>query len=120
VVALGDTFLGGEEVHGEHHLWIVINDPAAHGGIAVFVNITSLWEDAEITCILTHGEHPFVRHDSYVRYRSARQAKASDLAKLINSGKLKAQQPGKPALLAKIRAGAKASMMLTTELKALL
>ena len=36
MVALGDTFLGGEEVHGEHHLWIVINDPAyPSGGVAL-------------------------------------------------------------------------------------
>jgi hypothetical protein len=25
-----DTFLGGGQVHGEDHLWLIVNDPAAH------------------------------------------------------------------------------------------
>jgi hypothetical protein len=29
VTACGDTFLGGAEVHGGDHLWVVINDPQA-------------------------------------------------------------------------------------------
>jgi len=36
----GDTFYGGSELHGKNHLWIVINDPARHEGLALYVNIT--------------------------------------------------------------------------------
>ena len=37
------------------------------------VNISSVREGApyDDTCILHAGDHPFVKHDSYVRYRDA-------------------------------------------------
>jgi len=120
VVNLGDTFLGGSEVHGEDHLWIVINDPQAHDGLALMVNVSTLRPDAERTCILQSGEHPFILHDSHVRFMSARGPKTSDLAKLFKAGKLKPHESASQNLLAKIRAAAAASPMLATELKALL
>ena len=57
----GDCFLGGGELHGSDHLWIVINDPAAHGGLALIVNISTKREEAELTCILGKGDHPLIR-----------------------------------------------------------
>ena len=48
----GDTFLGGGEVHGEDHLWLVINDPSAHGGVALIVNVSTLRPNAETTCLV--------------------------------------------------------------------
>jgi hypothetical protein len=120
MVAQGITFLGGGELHGEDHLWIVINDPAAHGGTALIVNISELRSGAETTCVLKAGEHPFITKDSYVRYMSARGPSATDIAQAIKAGKLKPHQTANPALLAKLRAGAQASTMLATELKALL
>lgn len=120
MIAQGDTFLGGAEVHGEDHLWVVINDPQAHNGIALIVNVTTLRPEAETTCILKKGEHPFIKHDSYVRYMSARDPKAQDLDKLIKLGKFKPREAVTPALLAKLRAGAQASTMLPLGLKPLL
>jgi hypothetical protein len=117
---LGDTFLGGGEVHGANHLWIVLNDPAAHENRALIVNIGTLRPHAEQSCILQAGEHPFIRHDSYVRFASARAPKDGDLAKLITAGRLVLQQPASTALVEKIRAAAQASPMLASELKGLL
>jgi hypothetical protein len=122
MLSQGDTFLGGGEVHGTDHLWIVINDPQTKNGVALIVNVSKIRTDAETTCVLQKGEHPFLTEaqGSYVRYHSAKQAKITDLDKLINLGKLKPHQPVSPALLAKLRAGAQASILLATELKALL
>ncbi len=116
----GDTFLGGREVHGENHLWIVLNEPAGHGDIALIVNVSTLRPNAETTCILEPGEHPFITRDSYVRYGSARRADAADLAEALRNGLLKPHRATTKAFLEKVRAGAKASPFLAEELRALL
>lgn len=116
----GDTFLGGGEIHGEHHLWLILNDPAAHHHLALMVNVTTLRLDAESTCLLTPGEHPFIKHDSYVRFAGARQARVVDLAAAVKKGLLKPHQAASKALLDKVRAGAVASPQLPCELRALL
>ncbi len=28
-----------------YHRWVVLNDPASHGGVVVFVNLTTMDED---------------------------------------------------------------------------
>jgi hypothetical protein len=119
-VKQGDTFLGGGEVHGAHHLWLILNEPLAHHNEALIVNVSTLRLDAETTCIISPGEHPFLKHDSYVRYASARRAKVADLAAALRKGLLQPHQPASAALLAKVRAGAQASPHLAVELRALL
>ena len=116
----GDTFLGGGEVHGKDHLWLVINDPAAHAGVALIVNISTLRPDAETTCLVRRGEQTFLRDDSYVRYGGARKAEVTDLAEAVKKGLLKPHQPASRIFLEKVRAGAKASPLLAQELRALL
>lgn len=116
----GDTFLGGGEVHGSHHLWVVMNDPAAHGGEAVIVNVSTQRLGAETTCVLGKGEHPFIEHDSYVRYQSARKVSVKNLEAAVKAGLLKPRTAASTALLAKIQAGAQASPLLPLELRALL
>ena len=116
----GDTFLGGAEVHGEDHLWVIINEPSAHAGVALIVNVSTLRPNAETTCIVHPGEHPFNRHDSYVRFGSGRAVKVADLAEAVKKRLLKPHQAAAKALLEKARAGAKASPQLAGELRALL
>lgn len=116
----GDTFLGGGEVHGTHHLWVVVNDPAAHGGEAVIVNVSTLRPGAETTCALSKGEHPFIQRDSYVRYQSARKVSVKNLQAAVKNGLLKSRTAASAALLAKIQAGAQASPLLPLELRGLL
>ena len=117
---LGDTFLAGEQVHGKHHLWIVINDPRQHGDTALFVNVTTMTAIAETTCVLQRGEHPFLAHQSWVRYASAKTALVSQLDVLAASGLIIRQAAASAALLAKIRAGAAASPRLPQKFSALL
>src|SRR2546427_9651637 len=115
----GDTFLGSEEVHGEDHLWLVINDPPAHAGLALIVNVSTLRPNAESTCIVQPGEHPFIQHVSYVRYGSGRKVNVADLTEAVKKGLLKPHQVASKAFLEKVRAGANASPLLAEELRAL-
>lgn len=116
----GDTFVGGGEIHGEHHLWVIINDPPAHNDVALIVNVSTLRPNAETTSILAPDEHPFIKHDSYVRYASARGADVTNLAAALKKGLLKPHQAASRAFLEKLRMGAQASPHLAVELRALL
>jgi hypothetical protein len=120
VTACGDTFLGGAEVHGDDHLWVIINDPQAHDGAAVFVNVSTIRAKTDTTCILRRGDHPFIKHDSYVRFRSAKKALVEELDALIKARRLRPHQPADPALLERIRAAAAAAVEFPEDLRSLL
>jgi hypothetical protein len=117
---LGDAFLAGEQVHGTHHLWLIINDPAAHQNTALFVNITTLSAIAELTCVLKPGEHPFVKHDSWIRFASAKTAAVAELDTLESKGLILRQPAASSALIQKIRAGAATSPLLPQKFLCLL
>lgn len=63
---LGDTFTA------LNHVWIVCSLPAADGSI-VAVNFTT-WHPKcpDENCIVEAGEHPFVKHKTYVAYERAK------------------------------------------------
>lgn len=117
---LGDTFLAGEQVHGKHHLWLIINDPSQHGHTALLVNVTSMSALAETTCILNAGAHPFITHQSWIRYASAKTALVTQLDALEADGLVIRQPAASAALVATIRAGAAASPRLPQKFLTLL
>lgn len=88
------------EVEGDDtkHLYIILTNP--HSNIffpeehCLIVNITSIRKDVmfDESCILTVGEHPFIRHDSYVLYARSRLEKTADLEDLIQQKKLKKKE----------------------------
>lgn len=71
---VGDTFLLPPKVGIKEHLWIVLT-PADSTGSAICVNVTS--DDPDHTTELNVGDHPFIDHPSFVRYRDARPIKLS-------------------------------------------
>jgi len=120
MAACGDAFLGGAEDHGDDHLWVIINDPQAHDGIAVFVNISTVRGKVDSTCFLRRGDHPFIRRDSYVRFRSAKKALVEELDVLIKAHRLRPHQPATAAVVARIRAAAAVAPEFPGDLRALL
>ena len=116
----GDAFLGGGQVHGRHHLWIIINEPVAHGEVALFVNATSLAEGMEETCVLRPGDHAFIKHDSCIHFAAAKSATIKQLETLEARGLIHRRPPVSPTLLAKIRAGAQISPNLPKKYLSLL
>lgn len=68
------TFDGG-------HAWIVLHDPAAHEK-TLLVNWTSLTTATsdDRTVVLQHGQHPLVRHGSWVWFARARLVPSTILA----------------------------------------
>ena len=118
----GDTFYGGAEFHGKDHPWIIINDPAQHGGLALYVNITSLKGGRfdDLTCVLQRGEHVAVSHPSYVRFDGAKTALVSQLDEAARLGLIKRGGKASAPLVTKIRHAARAAQRLKVDFKKLL
>ena len=53
------------------------------------VNVSSIREKGTYdgTCVLRAGDHPFITHDSYIRYKDAVVMKVEKLISAVNSGK---------------------------------
>jgi hypothetical protein len=72
----GATFLfpGADD-----HLWMLISDPLVNSNAVVIVCFLTHQQQYDQACVLTGGEHPFVKHATCVNYPGA---KVTTLAKL--------------------------------------
>ena len=118
----GDTFYGGGELHGKNHLWIIINDPSQHSGLALYINITSIkgGQFDDLTCVLQAGEHVSVAHPSYVRFGGAKTALISELEEAERLGLIRPSEKASLQLVTKIRHAALAAQRLKEDFKKLL
>lgn len=71
-------------------------------------------------CIIRQGEHPFVRHDSYVRYRDARIDAVEHIENRVHEGIFSVKPPCGEQLLKRIIAGASTSRYAAREVKLLI
>lgn len=116
MIAEGDAFLLPLSGTNVKHLYVVISDPVLDKEHVVIVNV-STWEDGEDdACFLgveEWGEQcPFIRHDSYVRYRSARLVAASKIEEWLAKSIATERRNVGPALLEAIRRGAEETRFL--------
>jgi hypothetical protein len=100
----GDTFFlaGGA---ADRHLRVIISDPAIDPERVLFVSLTSYDLTKEDVCLLDVGDHPFVKHKTYVAYGDAREAPLGALIQLRNAGQLRPNEPVSLELLDRIRRG---------------
>lgn len=108
-------FTEGSSFILEQHLWAIISDPKQSNNEIVIVNFTTYrnkgYEDT--SCIVEAGEHPKIKHKSYIYYNRSRIVVLSKLQLWFKTGELKPQDCLSPELLDKIRVGAKESISLT-------
>lgn len=109
IVSAGDAYLinpSGTAV--VDHLWIVLAVYTPDYGYAVcatIVNVTTVTKFADRTCILCQSDtdaHAFIRHDSYVYYRGAREVEVSDSDVFSPTRRM---PPVSPELLSRMRVG---------------
>lgn len=97
------------------HLNVVLNDavydPLLQCAAVVTVCFCSIKPGApyDATCVLQVGDHPFVRHPTYVDYRSATIRPVERLEMGVANGELHTHDPVTEALFARIRQGLTAS-----------
>lgn len=87
------------------HLWIVISDPTPSNKV-VIVNLTTKDLSSDNTCIIQHGDHPFIRHESVVAYHYARLICVDKLTEWKIKHYIKSWPSVKQLLLRKIQQGA--------------
>ena len=97
----GNTFKYG---HGSH-LWVVVSDPVADADHVVVINMTTD-RGIDPSCILNAGDHPFVGHQTCMRYDMARTVQNSELERFASSGTITLHEPVSEELLDRIRQGA--------------
>lgn len=70
----------------------------------------------DTTCILYAGDHPFLKHDSYVVYQKARLEEADKVLRGVKNGQLVPQDPMDGAVFARICKGLEDSRLTPVKL----
>ena len=106
----GDTLLIPAPGSGQvSHLWIIATRPCPTTHRCVIVNITTLRNDQDQTVTLVRGDHPFVNHQSTIRYSDAQIADVRSLRRDLAAGVLVPHQPCSPEILKLVQDGVFAS-----------
>jgi len=117
MIAEGDVFLIElPPGSGIKHFYVVISDPAQDQTKIAIINVTT-WETGEDdACFLSASQWqelcPFLKHDSYVRYRSARIVDAATIGDWLNKGIASKRPRACRELLEAIRKGAEETQFL--------
>ncbi|WP_333894959.1 hypothetical protein [Atlantibacter hermannii] len=83
----------------KEHLFFICNDPVFYPKLAkesfLAVNLTSIAAGIEpdSSCLLNVGDHPFVRHPSYVLYRRAEIFGADSVIQRVSAGDIRIHDP---------------------------
>ena len=88
----------------DQHLFIVCND-TCRLGLNLLVNISSFYDGCDSTCVLDRGDHPFVKHLSYVFYARAIISHADKIQRGIGSGILTPQPDMIDEVFQRVEAG---------------
>jgi hypothetical protein len=116
---IGDAFLMPIPGQASKHLWLVISDPAQHGGTFIIANITTDYWRAGKECPLNSKDHPWIKQDCFMNFSDALEITPEHAARLdALVGKYVTMQPSlAPACLAKIVAAAKLSKALSVTIQ---
>jgi hypothetical protein len=93
------------------HLFICLTDPGGTERDVLLVSISTVvpGQPFDATCRLYAGDHPFIRHDSFVSYRSLRVEIAQRLTSGVASGVLVPREPLDPGVFARVCKGVEQS-----------
>lgn len=91
------------------HLWIIVTEPVQDTHLCVIVNVTTLRNSQDRTVTLSVGDHPFIRHQSSVRYSDGRFADVRRLRADLAAGTAARRDPCTPQLLRLVQDGIIAS-----------
>ena len=115
-ISPGETLLKQDP---RNHLWIVLSHANAAGEIAMANLTTHLPEKADHrSCLIVRpGEHPWVQHDSCVRFREAQLRPLSALAAAKALGELPQREECTPALPKRVQIGILESQRVPHEVR---
>ena len=90
----------------KNHLYVIVTDVCSEGK-HLLVNVSTIYPGTyyDNTCVIDDGEHPFIKHPSYVVYRQARIDKSEQIIKYVNCRYFSPHLPISDELLIRISAG---------------
>jgi len=106
------------------HLHIICSNPAFYPRnvkdcvLAVNLSTTTPILDYDKTCILQNGEHPFIKHDSYVFYKKAEILGVDSISRNIADGTFSTHQPFNDVVFERILSGFAVSQEVRPKIKA--
>ncbi len=83
----------------KEHLFFICNDPVFYPALTkecfLAVNLTTIYRDIayDDTCILGIGDHPFVKHDSYILYKKAEVLGVDTVTSQVMAGDIRVSEP---------------------------
>ena len=94
----------------ELHLFCILNDPCA-SRLCLVTMITTIYDGRhhDPACVIDVGDHPFIRHPSYLLYRAADTLRASQIVSLIDQKYYIPREDFEAAVFKRIRDGLFAS-----------
>jgi hypothetical protein len=113
-VNLGDTFSWCPTGIGIEHLWIIISDPAAHGGKCVIINITEA-QGGQCAYALVPGQHSYIYKKSEVNFGDAMLTSVAVIQVHLTSGSAIAHDPMDKEIVAEIIRQARATQPKTLQ-----
>ena len=92
----------------KYHLFVILTEPYGPARQIVMVPICSIVDGQfhDPTCLINVGDHPFIRHPSYVAYAKGREQFAQDLANGVANGGVSDRGLIDEAVFARIVVGA--------------
>lgn len=112
----GETLLKQDP---RNHLWIVLSNENSTGGIAL-ANLTTHRpgrSDHQNCLMVRPGEHPYVQHDSCIRFQEAKLTPLAELEDVRLRGQLPQHEPCPPELLLRIQEGMLIAEPVSDEVK---
>ena len=98
------------------HLFVIILEAEDHTRNTIIVNIQTIQDGKyDKTVVLRKGDHPFIKHDSYVNYRLSQIVSLNDLEQKISDGIASIKPSMTTAVFQKICVGISKSPFTPTE-----
>lgn len=105
-MTIGDTYVWCPQGTVKDHLWIVISDPAQHGGACVVINLTDS-SHGEHSFVLVPGQHRYLYKDSDVNFGDAFLTSDAELQLYVKYGAAKPHDPMDGKIVEEIQRRAK-------------
>ena len=106
----GFTFLASTPGTYKKHLYIIV--VLIDTDKALRVNITTEVGYSDTSCVLSVGDHSFIKQDSVIRYEDTEIISVNKLKEGIKSDKFSPRKPLSKEILERIKKGAKDSLYL--------
>ena len=112
----GETFHAQSPGSTRPHLYIAITDPDPTGQI-VIANVTSQLQSNDRSCVLSVGDHPFIKTESVINYAEAIITNEKAILTGARRGVIQYDVAVTPEALTRIQAGALTSPHIESDVK---